>query len=428
MNSSVEQISQICNKTIKETVEKNLCISCRICSEVCPPKCISFYNFQGEWLPGINKEACINCSLCYEVCPGHQINWNNTTEFTDIVKQLGKIKQIFCVQSKDKDILYQSTSGGFVTTTVKKLLADKIYDAAFLLNGYNYQEQMEMQCFEKKDDLRQTLKSRYLTVSFAGAVRYMQENPDKKVILVGTSCALLGVLNFIELRKLERKKYLLIGLFCDKTMHYGVYKYFNTYPDIENRLSELYFRDKKNGGWPGHMRLVLKKGEIINLASAERMNIKDYFIPERCLYCMDKLNINADIAAGDNYIPKHSDVKGKSSIIIRTEIGFNIFDAVKDAFIVEKDTAEDIVSSTAILERTCNLKYANIKGLKGFESYQPTLRDKIEYRNKLKKIKIGKNGTYGAIQKDIRIRKVKHTIRCILGKSVRILKKKIRVG
>jgi len=50
------------------------CIGCGLCGEVCPPKCIKFYQREGGNkvnTPYINPEekACILCKKCMEVCP-----------------------------------------------------------------------------------------------------------------------------------------------------------------------------------------------------------------------------------------------------------------------------------------------------------------------------------------------------------------------
>ena len=51
----------------------NACIGCGLCGEVCPPKCIQFYQREGGNninTPYINPEekACTLCSKCIEVC------------------------------------------------------------------------------------------------------------------------------------------------------------------------------------------------------------------------------------------------------------------------------------------------------------------------------------------------------------------------
>jgi ferredoxin-type protein NapG len=50
------------------------CIACGLCAEVCPPRCIDFYDREGGRkanTPFINpeKKGCILCDKCMEVCP-----------------------------------------------------------------------------------------------------------------------------------------------------------------------------------------------------------------------------------------------------------------------------------------------------------------------------------------------------------------------
>ncbi|MBQ3451578.1 MAG: Coenzyme F420 hydrogenase/dehydrogenase, beta subunit C-terminal domain, partial [Selenomonadaceae bacterium] len=65
----------------------------------------------------------------------------------------------------------------------------------------------------------------------------MLENRDKKLILVGTSCFIQGILNVIAHFKLNRRNYFLAGLFCDKTMNYNVWNYFKNFG-----ADKLFFR------------------------------------------------------------------------------------------------------------------------------------------------------------------------------------------
>lgn len=259
---------------------------------MCPKKCIASTFEAGSYQPTIDENACVDCGRCYRVCPGKSADYTKTSA-KDIF--VGTAIKCLAAQTKDKEILARATSGGAVTTPVKNLLRDKIFDAAFLVDTYNHDEETFTNLYTAESDFTNTPKSRYLTINHSRAVRYMLENPDAKLIPVGSSCFVQGILNVIAQFKLNRDNYFPAGLFCDKTMHYNVWTYFK-----EMGADKLFFRTKEQSGWPGNVGIETQ-GKKIFLPRETRMQVKDFFCVERCHYCLDKLNQFADISFGDNY-------------------------------------------------------------------------------------------------------------------------------
>lgn len=196
---------------------------------------------------------------------------------------------------------------------------------------------------------------------------------------MGTSCALESIRLFIEQKKLNRSNYLLIGLFCDKSMTYQIWNYYaSKYSD----LKEMYFRSKDGGGWPGSFCIRVNEENIL-LNKKERMRFKDYFCHERCLYCTDKLNMNADISLGDNYTGKNDSIFGTSSIIIRSFQGKAAFEFIrKDCALYEIDM-ETIARSQELGKKKENGIFSQIKF--GSEK-QTSIRMYIKYCYKRLKI------------------------------------------
>ena len=346
---------------ISSVVENNLCASCGICAGVCPKKCIASTFEAGSYLPTIDENSCVNCGLCYKVCPGKSADYTKTSA-KDIF--FGTAIKCFAAQTKDKEILARATSGGAITTLVKNLLRDKVYDAAFLVDTYNHDAEIFSNLYTAESDFANTPKSRYLTVNHSRAVRYMLENPDAKLILVGSSCFVQGILNVIAQFKLNRDNYFLAGLFCDKTMHYNVWTYFKNFVGAD----KLFFRTKEQSGWPGNVGLETQ-GKKIFLPRETRMQMKDFFCVERCRYCLDKLNQFADISFGDNYtktpLPAQVDkAAGTSCLIIRTERGAKIFDSYLEEFFVKEIDAKAVYKSQNIEARKTNYIFGEYKSAK----------------------------------------------------------------
>ena len=395
-------------KTIRATVKLNLCISCGACVAICPKSCIKFTNSDGMFLPQVDNSACIGCAQCSKVCPVYSVEGDIQQDVETYV--LGNYLKIVCAASNSETLRMKAASGGVVTQLVEQLLKSGDYDAAYLLDGYHYDTLQKVKRYNKDSDLSSSFKSRYLTVSHEDTIRNMLAHPEEKLILVGTGCCVQALTNVMRARKLNRENYCIIGLFCDKTMHYGVVDYFSEHTvSVGRDLHELYFRTKEAGGWPGNLRLTYSDGSYVDLPNTERINVKDYFMPERCMYCLDKLNRLSDIAVGDNYIPENASSDGYSSVIIRTELGMRTWEKCSTLFEYKPDQPEQILSSQHLKLKQSNYQNRIVKGLREGTASPET---KKLYRKAIHKMTIGKQShCYSLIQKEIRQARLRNKFR-----------------
>lgn len=398
---------------IQKIQDAGLCISCGVCSANCPKDCITFELQNGMYQPQAGG-VCINCGRCLKVCPSEKLGEDiDASKLSAYV--LGSYQQILKAKIHDKDALNKSTSGGVVTGLISELLARGEFDAAFAVVGYDYHRQVKTVKIETAQELHQSCGSRYLPVSQTDAVKYICENKDKRVIIVATSCATAAIEKSIALNHLQRDNYLLIGLFCDKTMHYGVVDHFDRISEMHgHRLTELHFRSKDGCKWPGKVKLVLDNQESILLPSSARKKLKDYYVPERCLYCVDKLNRNADISVGDNYIKKNADEEGVSSVIIRTDAGMEAWKDCSSLFEWSKDEEAELLDSQLIKKKEENYAFGCLKGIYPQADVSKELQKK--YGELMRRRRLGRSEhSYSAVSWDIRKRqcidKVKTKIR-----------------
>ena len=323
-------MKKMSNITIEKTVDNNLCCSCGICKAVCPKFCIEYKKNMGQYVPIIDKEQCIKCGLCLELCPGIHTNYKQ------IYKNLGQEypkdifvgNYIYCLNafSRDEQIRKNGTSGGVITNIIQYLLKEKKYECAFLVDTFNYDKQVDVNKYDCIDDYKNISKSRYVSVSQANLIKHIIEYPTEKIIVVAVGCTVYGITKMIQKYKLNRNNYLILGLFCDNSLSYYIFDYFNQ----NNQLKDLYFRNKEKSGWPGDVKLILKNGEEKYYPAKKRQEVKRYFQLERCCYCIDKLNQLADISIGDNYTSHNKDIKGTNSLIIRTQQGKQIVEEMRE--------------------------------------------------------------------------------------------------
>ena len=350
--------------TVGYTVESGLCCGCGVCKAICPTGCIAWEKRQGFFSPHIDEERCVHCGSCAAVCPG--LTHKYETRETALETVTGTVMNSYNAWTKDPQLRHVSASGGVVSTLIRELLMSGSYDGVFCLDTYDYREQLKTQFYTigeiKADDMLSRLpKSRYLPVSHENAVTYMKEHRDARLILIGSSCAVRGLLAAVDRLKLDRAQYLLIGLFCDKVFNYNVLPYFeDTYAAGKSLLS-LHFKNKESGGWPGDMKFFPQGGTPFYVPLSERSKAKDYFSLERCLYCVDKLNVCADISVGDNYTGKDSSELGSNSVIIRTPAGKKAWVMARDQMEVRDVSIADIQKGQALEWRLNNLQFGDAK-------------------------------------------------------------------
>lgn len=350
--------------TVKYTAENNLCCGCGICSGICPRDCISWKREKGLYLPVIEESTCIGCGLCAAVCSGlgHAYMPADTAE----AAVSGPVLACFNAWSRDPELRHVSASGGVVSTMIRALVMAGTYDGVFCLDSYDYRSQLKTRLYTAEDieecwNGSNAPKSRYLPVSHEDAVRFIKGNRKARLILIGTSCAIRGLQAAVQKIGIPREQYLFIGLFCDKVFNYNVLTYFEDTYAAGKPVKALHFKNKESGGWPGDMKFYPEMGEPFYVPLNERAKAKAYFMPERCLYCVDKLNVCADISLGDNYTGKDESKLGSNSVIIRTQAGMDAWKRIQDQLEIRAVDLTDIQNAQVITRRLDNLYFGDLR-------------------------------------------------------------------
>ena len=367
--------------TVEYTKDLGLCCSCGICKGICPKSSITYKRKDGLFLPEIAKNSCIECGICKNICPGLVHEY----QYEDPIKAMtGDSICSYSAWSKDEKLRFVSASGGCVSTLITELLKKNKYDYATTVNSYNYKEQLVAElisCNDISDYSQSTYpKSRYLSVSFEKVVRFLMSNKDKRIIIVGVSCAIRGIEKAIKQLKLDRENYLLIDLFCDKVFNYNILDYYNTVSNnTEGKdITDLHFKNKESGGWPGNMKWFFSDGTYKYVDSSERMKLKAYFMPERCLYCIDKINVQADISVGDNFTEVASSKQGSNSVIVRTNRGLDAWIYCASEIEMREIDTSLIAEAQCLEGRKNNAYFAKIKEKKIKDGLSVSLNSKIQ--------------------------------------------------
>lgn len=432
--------------TVELTGEVHLCTSCGICKNTCPTNSIIWKKDAGMFVPKVNQNTCISCGICYKVCPGLKFDYSDSI-YQDVKNIVGNVIDSYSAWSKDEQLRHVSASGGVVSSIVQVLLEENEYDVVFAVDQYNYSEQVCSRPLEKIDIQGgigniSIPKSRYIPISHEKAVSYVKKFPEKKVIFIGTSCAIRGFENVIKQYKLNRENYLLIGLFCDKIFNYNINDYFSKMDVCSKRdLREVHFKNKDSGGWPGNMKFMFSNGDFCFVDANERMKMKEYFMPERCMYCIDKLNTRADISVGDNFTKSYSSSRGSNSVIIRTNRGNDAWNKVQDTIESYVVPFSEIAEAQNVKGRWKNYTYSTFKQIhlakngieielnSGIKSKNINDLDINEWNVNLKKIYAGAvyDSNPAELSKQIRDKEAKIKRERILSLPIRGLRKIKRI-
>lgn len=231
-------------------ITKNMCTGCTSCKNVCPKKCIKMEpDKEGFIYPVIDKNQCIKCGLCDTVCPV-LLSENNL--------KVNKIKNGFIFQNTDKQVLKESTSGGFFTAIAKWVIEKEgvcygaAYDSNFVLKHISV---------NNLDDLQKFRNSKYVQSdcgqTFVKCKEYLENG--KIVLYSGTPCQIAGLTSYLK------KDYENL-IKCDFACH-GVpspllfQKYIQWIGGVD-KIKNIIFREKYRDYYQGMMAIEYKNGRI----------------------------------------------------------------------------------------------------------------------------------------------------------------------
>ena len=402
-------------KTVYSITVNNMCIGCGVCSAVCPMAAILMEKEKdGYYRPQIIQEKCVSCGNCLRVCSSKDGECFSSVNLNDSKNYLA-----YSAFSKDESIRKNSASGGVATAIVHCLLTSGIYDDAMVVNSVCKDDIKQAKSYVETVDKKKTQKSRYLPVSQELTARTMISNRGKRLIIIATPCCIKALLNVIDMYSLNRDNYLFLGLFCEGTLSYNIIEYFQEIFSKSMRISEVMFKDKRSGGWPGNVGLICKNGTIKYLPRTERLDVKRFFTLERCNYCTMKLNPFSDIAVGDDYIKGEETEEGCSSVIINTSRGQMAWDSVAEELEILASSYKKVYESQKVDKKSANLQYVSLKRFIYKDNFQwamngirPGIKVWLKYRLLMYYGRLGIRRRNVLIQFIVKVKRlIKHIVR-----------------
>lgn len=336
--------------------DKENCCGCSACAQACPKNCIQMKSdTEGFLYPQANQESCIECGLCERVCP--IINYKPKTE---------TVLSAYAGYVKNESVRLKSSSGGLFTAIAESVLYENgvVFGAAF-------DDKMHVGhiAVSGEADLDLLSGSKYvqsdINYTYAEAKKYLDEG--KKVFFTGTTCQISGLKHF--LRK-DYSNLITADVLCHGTPSPKLWK---KYLEDQEKyygasVENVAFRHKKTG-WKTYSIEM----DFSNSATYFRKYNHDIymmmFIGNICLRpsCHDckfkTLERDSDLTLGDAWginkiLPELDDDKGTSVILVHSEKGQAIIDAISDKLVIKKYDADKLLPPTADSRRSVK-RHAN---------------------------------------------------------------------
>lgn len=306
-----------------ENNNKYLCSGCTACQAICPVDAIEMIrDVEGFRYPKINKEKCINCNTCINVCPNVKKSSENS------------IIEAYGAKLKDLESRMTSRSGGaFIALSDYILKQDGVIYGSVLNKDFSVSH-ARATTKEERDLFK---GSKYVQSDMQYIIRNVKEDliAGKKVLFSGTPCQVGGVLAATS--KQMQNNLFTIDILCHGVPSNMVYEEFLKYiEEKENKkIKEFIFRDK-SFGWSTHYEtFIFEDGSKISTGVFKKLFYSHNILRPSCFKC-NYANTNrpaditiADFWGVDKINPEFYDEKGVSLAIINTEKGKEIFENVK---------------------------------------------------------------------------------------------------
>lgn len=313
------------------------CTGCGACFASCPKGAISMQQNGNFTIPVIDQKQCVECGICQNVCPQNK------------EPSPQKPIAVYVYQTADKELLYNSSSGGAFGTFSKYILNDggQVVGAS-LQNG---RKAVHTVC-KNEEELKQLHGSKYVQSDFYPIIDRIKElaNTQAKVLVSGTPCQIAGIKSALK-KDYDNVYYL--DIICTGVMSP---KIFETYIDLleqrkKCKITDFKFRDKTNGWHKSNILLCKDDGssEVLTRKQSEYFILfgSNIGMRECCYNCKYRnYNSKADITIGDYWGIESFDSTlnaddGYSIILVNTQKGAALIEnAISKVDLLKETTLE----------------------------------------------------------------------------------------
>lgn len=345
------------------------CCGCFACEAICPKKAISLYeNKEGFLYPRIDEKKCIKCGLCDKCCP-----LSNNLVFD-------RSQKGFVVKAIDKNIRNESSSGGFVTEiTLSRMKANWACYAVRFDDSCEYLKTCKIDLIS---NVSKYAGSKYIQSNMSGVFEMVEDDlrNNIKVLFVGTSCQLNGLVNVLKIKKVPLDNFYSIDLICHGVSSPEVWRQYKKIQEkkYHSKITYANFRYKRFGYHSSSMKLQFDNEKCYYGSGRVDMMLKSFFSEissRKCCYnCnfKDKNRIS-DITAFDGWHFKAltgllDDDKGYTNIIVNSSKGEELINYLTEELSIFNSDVETMIELDGSMYRKSAIENPNrdafLSGLK----------------------------------------------------------------
>lgn len=318
------------------------CTSCGICASVCGTGAIRIeHDPDGFYRPIIDEDKCVDCGLCKKSCYkfDREFNLDDTA------------LECYAAWNNDANQLAKSSSGG-----ISRLLMEECIVRGYKVFGCTYDldsNKAKSVVASSIDELDQFYGSKYFQSYTPDAFgEILKDSTDQKYAVFGTPCQIYA---FFQTNKYKRypEKYVLVDIFCHGCPSIKLWDAYRNYKEKQVNVKgfdAIAFRSKTYG-W--HEYSIDFKTSASRVSSSK---VNDPFFDlffggdvmnMACYDCQARSTMAyADIRIGDYWGPKYElNTKGVSAVIVRSELGKEIFSSISAKMTIEPAEFANIIAA-----------------------------------------------------------------------------------
>lgn len=315
---------------IEKITDFEKCCGCGVCAALCPKQCITMEpGAEGFLYPHVGAD-CIECGLCQKNCPVNK----------DVDDAESYPRRVFACRNLDRDVLFQSSSGGFFFEIASEVIACGGVVFGVVFDAGNRVVHAKAETLEA---LRAMMGSKYVQSDKRGVWPEVKAalQTGRKVLFSGTPCEIGALRAFL------RKDYdnlLCTDFICMGTPSPAVFA--RHLHDLEQRFgapaASISFRNKKYGAYTLSLSITFANGKSYFRPQYAEPYVKSFhsriYLRPSCHHCSYKQAFRlSDITMADFWGLTSTDIPltmagGVSMVIVHSAKGMKYFDKVKGRF------------------------------------------------------------------------------------------------
>lgn len=287
------------------------------------------YDEYGQIYPKVSLKLCTDCGFCEKVCPLlHQERIPKDENLDSL-----EVKAIY---NRDDEVRRKSTSGGTFS-----LLAQYIIGIGGVVCAARFDENYHIYhtFFGTYDEIDPFRGSKYAQSELKDVFRqikvYLKSCP---VLFVGTPCQVAGLKSYLtkDYASLYTCDFICMSISSGKMWD----EYITDYQK-DHKIKRVFFKDKRIGWHKTNWRMLIEDEKGEHLCKGRENSyfysyLFHYSARPSCFHCVFRhcRHVSdftiADCWGIDSFCPEFDDNKGCTSLILQSEKGKNVFEAIKE--------------------------------------------------------------------------------------------------